>query len=401
MTESILNFLGAGGIAQLSIGELFLTGLVLTQMTIAGVTVYLHRHQAHRALDLHPVVTHLFRFWLWLTTGIVTREWVSIHRKHHAKCETPEDPHSPQVEGLGTVLGQGYELYRKEAGNRETLERYGHLTPDDWLERNLYTRFSSLGITLLLLIDITLFGMAGLVLWAVQMVWIPFWAAGVINGVGHYWGYRNYETPDASRNILPLGLIIGGEELHSNHHAFPSSARFSSKWWEFDLGWMYIRLLSLLRLAKIKRLAPPRAAILEHRETIELETVQAVVRNRMYVMASYARDVIRPVLRQERKQCGDACRQTLRRARGLLVRDTSLINARARERLDRILARFNDLKIVYQYRQQLQSVWAGKAASQEALRTALQEWCQQAEATGITALQEFSRHLRGYSLQPA
>jgi len=401
MTESILNFLGAGGITQFSIGALFLTSLVLTQMTIAGVTIYLHRHQAHRALDLHPVMVHLFRFWLWLTTGIVTREWVAVHRKHHAKCETPDDPHSPQVEGIGTVLWQGYELYRREAGNRATLEHYGHMTPDDWLERHVYARFPSFGIALLLLLDMALFGMAGLVLWAVQMVWIPFWAAGVINGLGHYLGYRNYETPDASRNILPLGLFIGGEELHSNHHAFPSSARFSSKWWEFDLGWMYIRLLSLLRLAKIKRLAPRRAVIVERRESIDLETVRAVVVNRMYVMASYARDVIYPVLRQERKQCGSTCRQTLRRARGLLIRDTSLINARARKRLDSILARFNDLRVVYQYRQQLQSVWTARAASQEALRTALQEWCQQAEATGISALQEFSRRLRGYSLQSA
>jgi stearoyl-CoA desaturase (delta-9 desaturase) len=401
MIETTLNFLGAGGIAQLSIGALLLTGLVLTQVTIAGVTIYLHRHQAHRALDLHPVIAHFFRFWLWMTTGMVTREWVAIHRKHHAKCETPEDPHSPQVRGIGKVLWQGSELYRQEAGNRDTLERYGHLTPDDWLERHVYAHLPWLGITLMLLLDIALFGAAGLVLWAVQMAWIPFWAAGVINGVGHYWGYRNYETADASRNILPLGIFIGGEELHSNHHAFPASARFSSKRWEFDLGWTYIRLLTLLGLAKTRRLAPRRAVILERKQGIDLETVQAVVRNRMYVMASYARDVIRPVLRQERRQCDSSRKRMLRRARSLLIRDASLINARARVRLDQILARFNDLKIVYQYRQQLQSVWASRAASQEMLRKALQDWCQQAEETGITALQEFSRRLRGYSLQPA
>jgi stearoyl-CoA desaturase (delta-9 desaturase) len=401
MIESILNFLGAGGIMQLSIGALLLTGLVLTQVTIAGVTIYLHRHQAHRALDLHPVIAHFFRFWLWMTTGMVTREWVAIHRKHHAKCETPEDPHSPQVRGLGTVLWQGAELYREEAGNRGTLEHYGHLTPDDWLERHVYARLPWLGVTLMLLLDIALFGAAGLVLWAVQMAWIPFWAAGVINGVGHYWGYRNYETADASRNILPLAILIGGEELHSNHHAFPASARFSSKRWEFDLGWSYIRLLTLLGLAKTKRVAPRRAVILERKESIDLETVRAVVMNRMYVMANYARDVIRPVLRQQRSQCDSSCKRVLRRARSLLIRDASLINERARVRLDQILARFNDLKIVYQYRQQLQSVWASKATSQETLRKALQEWCQQAEETGITALQEFSRRLRGYSLQPA
>ena len=401
MIETLLNFLGAGGIAQLSIGALVLTGLLLTQVTIISVTIYLHRHQAHRALDLHPAVTHFFRFWLWLATGTVTKEWVAVHRKHHAKCETEDDPHSPQVRGISKVLWQGYELYKEETDIPETLERYGHMTPDDWLERHVYARYSSLGIVIMLLLDITLFGMAGLALWAVQMVWIPFWAAGVINGIGHYLGYRNYETPDASRNILPFGLFIGGEELHSNHHAFPTSARFSSKWWEFDIGWTFIRVLTLLGLAKIKRLAPQRAVIQARKESIDLETVTAVIRNRMYVMASYARDVIRPVLRAERKQCDDSCKRVLRRARGLLIRDTSLINAHARERLEQILARFNNLKIVYQYRQQLQSVWASKASSQEMLQQALQEWCQQAEETGIAALQEFSQRLRGYSLQTA
>jgi stearoyl-CoA desaturase (Delta-9 desaturase) len=401
MIDTFLNFLGTGGIMQFSIGALLLTGLVLTQVTIIGVTVYLHRHQAHRALDLHPAIAHFFRFWLWMTTGMVTREWVAIHRKHHAKCETAADPHSPQVLGLGKVMWQGAELYRQEAYKRDTLEHYGHLTPDDWLERHLYTRFPMLGVALMLIIDITLFGIAGLVLWAVQMAWIPFWAAGVINGVGHYWGYRNYESADASRNISPWGLIIGGEELHSNHHAFPTSARFSSKWWEFDIGWSIIRLLSLLGLAKVKRVAPRRALILERKDSIDLETVRAVLRYRMLVMASYARDVIRPVLRQQRKHSDDSCKQLLRRARGLLVRDTSLINGRARVRLDQVLARFYDLKIVYQYRQQLQSVWTRKADSHEALRKALQEWCQQAEETGITALQEFSRRLRGYRLQSA
>ena len=400
MIETILNFLAAGGILHLSTGALLLTGLALTQVTIFGVTVFLHRHQAHRALDLNPVIAHFFRFWLWMTTGMVTREWVAIHRKHHAKCETPQDPHSPQVLGLGKVMWQGAELYQQEADNHDTIERYGHLTPDDWLERHLYARFPWLGITLMLLLDVTLFGILGLALWAVQMVWIPFWAAGVINGVGHYWGYRNYESADASRNILPWGLIIGGEELHSNHHAFPTSARFSSKWWEFDIGWSLIRVLSLLGLAKVKRLAPRRALIDECKEHVDLDTVRAVIRGRMFVMASYARDVIRPVLRQQRKHCDSSCKRALRRTRSLLIRDASLINGRARERLDQVFVRFNDLKVVYQYRQQLQSVWTGKAASNEVLCKALQEWCQQAEQTGIAALQDFSQRLRGFSLQP-
>jgi len=400
MIQSILEFLGNGGVMHLSTGALVVAGLALTHVTIASVTIYLHRHQAHRALELHAVIGHFFRFWLWMTTGMVTREWVAIHRKHHAKCETPEDPHSPQVLGIHKVLWQGAELYRQESAKPETLEHYGHLTPDDWLERHVYARFPWLGITLMLVLDLVLFGIPGLVLYAVQMVWIPFWAAGVINGIGHWWGYRNFESPDAARNITPVGIIIGGEELHANHHAFPASARFSSKWWEFDLGWFYIRLLSRMGLARVKKVAP-RPLILAGKDIIDMDTVRAVVVNRMHVMANYAREVIRPVLRQERRQCDDSCRRLLRRARSLLIRDASLINERARGRLEQILARFNDLKIVYQYRQQLQSIWARKAISQENLVKALQDWCQQAEATGIAALQDFSRRLRGYSLQPA
>ncbi|MGD2056828.1 MAG: transposase [Gammaproteobacteria bacterium] len=400
MIHSILDFLGNGGLLHLSTVALVVTGLVLTQVTIAGVTIYLHRHQAHRALELHTAVSHFFRFWLWMTTGMVTREWVAVHRKHHAKCETPDDPHSPQVLGIRKVLWQGAELYRQEAARPETREHYGHLTPDDWLERHVYARFPWLGITLLLALDLVLFGIPGLVLYAVQMVWIPFWAAGVINGIGHWWGYRNYESPDAARNITPVAIIIGGEELHANHHAFPASARFSSRWWEFDLGWFYIRTLSMLGLARVKKVAP-RPLILAGKEIIDMDTVRAVVVNRMHVMAHYAREVIRPVLRQERRQCDDSCRRLLRRARSLLTRDTGLINERARGHLEQILARFNNLKTVYQYRQQLQAIWARKAISQENMIKALQDWCQQAEATGIAALQEFSRRLRGYSLQPA
>ncbi|MGD2137736.1 MAG: fatty acid desaturase [Gammaproteobacteria bacterium] len=398
MIETLLGFLSGGGITRLSTGGLVITALILTHLTIASVTIYLHRHQAHRALDLHPVPSHFFRFWLWLTTGMVTREWVAIHRKHHAKCETPEDPHSPQVLGIRKVLWQGAELYRTETHNSRTLEDYGHYTPDDWLERRLYSRFSGLGVSLMLVLDILLFGIPGLVLWTIQMLWIPFWAAGVINGIGHWWGYRNYETRDASRNILPVGIIIGGEELHANHHAFPASARFSSKWWEFDLGWAWIRLLSLLGMARVKKVAP-RPVIRADKQVIDMDTVRAVVLNRMYVMANYARDVIRPVLRQERRDCGNSCRGLLRKARGLLTRETSLIDEKARSRLEQILNRFRNLRIVYQYRQQLQQVWARKATSQENLLQALQEWCQQAEATGIAALQEFAQRLRGYSLQ--
>jgi len=398
MIDTLFEFLSNGGLTRLSWGGVVLTGLVLTHVTIAGVTIYLHRHQAHRALTLHPMVSHFFRFWLWMTTGMVTREWVAVHRKHHAKCETPDDPHSPQVLGIRKVMWEGSELYRRETANRETLEHYGHLTPDDWLERHLYSRFPWLGITLMLLLDIALFGSLGLVLYAVQMVWIPFWAAGVINGVGHWWGYRNFETPDASHNITPLAILIGGEELHANHHAFPASARFSIKWWEFDLGWIWIRLLALLGLARVKKVAP-RPVIIDGKLSIDRDTVRAVVANRMHVMANYAREVIRPVLKQERQQAEDSCKRTLRRARALLTRETSLIDEAARQRLDSLLEQFSNLRVVYHYRQQLQSVWARKATSQESLIKALQDWCLQAEATGISSLEEFARRLRGYSLQ--
>jgi len=400
MIDSFLEFLGNGGLSRFSWVGVVLTGLVLTHVTIAGVTIYLHRHQAHRALDLHPVISHFFRFWLWMTTGMVTREWVAVHRKHHAKCETPQDPHSPRVLGIRKVMWEGSELYRQAAANRETLEHYGHFTPVDWLERHLYSRFPWLGITLMLALDIALFGSLGVVLYAVQMAWIPFWAAGVINGVGHWWGYRNFETPDASRNITPIALLIGGEELHANHHAFPASARFSIKWWEFDLGWIWIRLLALLGLARVKKVAP-RPVIIAGKYSIDRDTVRAVVVNRMHVMANYAREVIRPVLKQERRQAEGSCKRTLRRARALLTRETSLIDETARQRLDSLLEQFGNLRIVYHYRQQLQSVWARKATSQESLIKALQDWCLQAESTGISSLEAFARRLRGYSLQVA
>jgi stearoyl-CoA desaturase (delta-9 desaturase) len=398
MIDTLLGFLGNGGLTQSSWGGVVLAGLALTHVTIASVTIYLHRHQAHRALDLHPVISHFFRFWLWMTTGMVTREWVAVHRKHHAKCETPEDPHSPQVLGIRKVMWEGSELYRREAANRETLEHYGHLTPGDWLERHVYSRFPWLGVTLMLIVDIALFGSLGLVLYAVQMAWIPFWAAGVINGVGHWWGYRNFETPDASRNITPIAILIGGEELHANHHAFPASARFSVKWWEFDLGWIWIHLLALLGLARVKKVAP-RPVIIAGKYSIDRDTVRAVVANRMHVMANYAREVTRPVLKQERRQAEGSCKRTLRRARFLLTRETSLIDEAARQRLDSLLEQFSNLRVVYHYRQQLQSVWARKATSQESLIKALQDWCLQAEATGISSLEAFARRLRGYSLQ--
>ena len=284
--DLVLDFL-SNGITRASAWQVVIATLVMTHITIAGVTIFLHRCQAHRALDLHAIPSHFFRFWLWLTTGMVTKEWAAIHRKHHAKCETEEDPHSPVTRGIKKVLFEGAELYRAESRNRETIEKYGHGTPDDWIERNLYTKHSALGVALMLVLDVLLFGVIGITVWAVQMMWIPITAAGIINGIGHYWGYRNYNCSDASNNVFPIGILIGGEELHNNHHTFGTSAKLSSKWYEFDIGWMYISILAALGLAKVKKIAPePRFD--REKLVCDLNTLQSVVANRYDVMAKYA-----------------------------------------------------------------------------------------------------------------
>lgn len=388
------------GLLDLPWWGLIIATLLLTHITIVSVTVFLHRAQAHRALELHPAVSHFFRFWLWLTTGMVTREWVAIHRKHHAKCETAADPHSPQIFGIGKVLREGAELYKYEAHNQETLERYGHGTPDDWLERHVY-RHSTLGPTLMALIDLALFGVLGLTVWAVQMMWIPIWAAGVINGIGHYWGYRNFETKDAATNIVPWGILIGGEELHNNHHAFPSSAKLSSdKWWELDIGWGYIRLLQVFRLARVKKIAPT-PHLEPGKQVIDLDTLRAVVLNRLYIMADFARTVALPVLREE-LQKADASRRTfLKRARSALIREEAVLKPQDKVRLENALELSQTLRTVYEYRAQLELLWSRTTASHDKLLAGLQDWCNQAEASGIQCLQDFSRSLRSYTLQPA
>jgi stearoyl-CoA desaturase (delta-9 desaturase) len=388
------------GILDITPWQAVLAALILTHITIIAVTVFLHRSQAHRALDLNPWVSHFFRLWLWLTTGMVTKEWVGIHRKHHAKCETPDDPHSPQVLGLGKVMAEGAELYRTASRDQASIEHYGRGTPDDWVERHVYSRFTWQGLGLMLIIDVLLFGVYGITIWAVQMVWIPFWAAGVINGVGHCYGYRNYESADASTNILPWGIIVGGEELHNNHHAFPSSARLSSKWWEFDIGWFYIRLLSLLGLAKVKKVAP-RPYVIPGKSAVDMDTLKAVIVGRMYVFSRYAQEVLLPVSRAELCHSQRHCRRVARRANRLLVLEGMRIDAGARARLEQLLSQSQQLATVYQYRERLREIWERTAPSQDALLKSLQDWCQQAEATGIQALENFSRNLRGWSLHGA
>lgn len=384
------------GILALPGWAIVVATLVLTHITIAGVTIFFHRHQAHSALTLHPLVSHCFRFWLWLTTGIVTREWVAIHRKHHAKCETAEDPHSPQIFGLKKLLWQGSELYRAEAKNQQTLERYGQGTPDDWLERNLYSRFHSSGITLMLLMDVLCFGVIGITVFAVQMLWIPFWAAGVINGVGHYFGYRNFEVKDASRNIIPWGIVIGGEELHNNHHAYPSSARLSNKWWELDMGWLYIRLMQLVGLAKVRKSAP-RVHSEAGKQLVDLETVRALVRNRFHVIKLYGRKVIRPVLKQEYGRANTYCRLSFRRVRKLMIREDIQLDGRAQALINEVMLQSQAIATVYEFKQKLKALWENSKQNHMKRLEHLQIWCSEAEASGITALEDFAQFIRGYS----
>jgi len=373
--------------------------LALTQVTIACVTIFLHRHQAHRALDLHPIPSHFFRFWLWLATGVVTKEWASIHRKHHAKCETEEDPHSPIILGIKKVLLEGYELYRKEAANKETMERYGHGTSDDWLERNLYSKHSALGILLMLTIDVLLFGPIGLTIWAVQMAWIPVNAAGIINGAGHYWGYRNFQCADSSTNILPLGLFIGGEELHNNHHAYASSAKLSNKWYEFDIGWCYIRILQTLGLAHVKKLAP-QLRLNPAKTVCDMETLQAVIANRYEVTAKYAKSLKKTYseeIARLKLQASDKFDVDMARARQWLHLDENILTPQQKTKLTELIAASPTLEKAYALRQELTAIWQRSTVSKEQLVKQLEDWCHRAESSGIAALQEFSRRLRCYA----
>lgn len=362
--------------------------LALTHITIICVTVFLHRNQAHRALDLHPSVSHFFRFWLWLTTGMETKKWTSIHRKHHAKCETEEDPHSPQIFSLPTVLWKGAELYRHESGNAETMERYGQGTPDDAMEK-FYVRYTNEGKYLMLAVDLLLFGVPGLAIWALQMAWIPFFAAGVVNGIGHYWGYRNFECPDASTNVSPWGVIIGGEELHNNHHTYPTSAKFSVKSWEIDSGWFYIRLFELLGLAKVKRV-PPEPHVLPGKTQIDMETLKAVIINRFQIMARYSKDVILPV-----SESGGVKRGL----KNLLVREPSLLDPSAKQSLAGLLDSNATVQMVYQFKQRLQALWEQRSLKEMELLEALQSWCLEAENSGMMALKEFAAYIRSFTLE--
>jgi stearoyl-CoA desaturase (delta-9 desaturase) len=395
--DAALQWLSHGWLA-LSGWQLLAVTLVLTHITIAAVTIYLHRSQAHRALELHPAVSHFFRFWLWLTTGMVTKEWVAIHRKHHAKCETDDDPHSPVAKGIKTVLLTGSELYRAEAKVQETLDKYGHNTPDDWVERNVYSRYSWQGVGIMLVINLLLFGAIGATVWAVQMLWIPITAAGIINGIGHYWGYRNFEAPDASTNISPWGILIGGEELHNNHHTYPTSAKLSVKPFEFDIGWLYIRTLELAGLAKVRK-TPPKLALGAVKPLADGKTLDAIIANRYEVMAKYAAGLKLAVGaeldRLKAQGAENSARwKDMRLAKAWLHRDDDKIPHRVRPGLANALGDSPKLAKLVLMREELRQLWTRTNVSAEQAVVDLQAWCRKAEESGIAMLQEFSLKLR-------
>lgn len=397
MSDSLLQFL-IGGLTGLVWWELLIVLLVFTQLTIFSVTLYLHRSQAHRGVDFHPVLNHFFRFWTWLTTSMITKEWVAIHRKHHAKVETEEDPHSPQTKGIGNVFWRGVELYREARGQRADIEQYGKGAPDDWVERHVYTPHANLGPTLLLLINATLFGLPGVALWAIQMAWIPFWAAGVINGLGHWWGYRNFESSDTSTNLTPWGVWVGGEELHNNHHAFPSSARFSMRRWEVDIGWIVIKGMEKVRLAKVLRVAPT----LDIRPNIavpDADTLKALLSHRFQAMTDYQRNVLKPALREEAAQAGAKLRALLpRKLRRGLVDDGRWLKPDAREQLRNWVSQRPRISALVEHRARLSALLEARSHDAAERLKALQAWCHEAEASGIRVLQEYSARLKGYAL---
>ena len=395
--DGLISWLAAG-LIETTWWQVVLFTLVTTHITIAAVTIFLHRAQAHRALDLHAIPSHFFRLWLWLTTGMVTKEWVAIHRKHHAKCETVDDPHSPQTRGIKTVLLTGSELYRTEAKNQETLAKFGHGTPDDWIERNLYSRYSWQGVGLTLIVDLMLFGAIGAAVWAVQMLWIPITAAGIINGIGHWWGYRNFEAPDASTNVSPWGIIIGGEELHNNHHTYPTSAKLSVKSYEFDIGWMYIRGLEMLGLAKVRK-TPPTLKLGSIQPVADSKTLEAIIANRYEVMAKYAKQ-LRGVCRAELTRLkAEGAQNTakwadMRLAKRWLHRDDDKIPQDVKAQVANVCAQNAALAKLVAMREELRQLWTRTNVSAEQLVADLQAWCKKAEESGIAALQEFALKLR-------
>jgi stearoyl-CoA desaturase (delta-9 desaturase) len=370
---------------------------VMVQLMLLGVTLYLHRDQSHGGLMLHPVLRHFFRFWLWFSSGTVTRQWVAVHRRHHAFADLPGDPHSPAVFGLKRVLLEGYELYAEAARDPKILANYGRGTPDDWLEHNLYGRFSKVGISLFVVLQLVMFGVPAILMLGVQLIAQPFLGAGVINGLGHRVGYRSFEIPNAATNILPWGVLIGGEELHNNHHAFPSSPRFAVQAWEIDMGWLFICLFRALGLARVGNLAPI-PTIVSERAGIDADTVRALITNRMHVLRDFRRGVIRPVFRMVMKRERVAVHAY--RSSQLLVRHPKLLDERACQELRELLDRYEVLRTVVEFRDRLQQIWDETSASHGRALEQLRELCTQAEGSSILALRQFALRLRSYAPTP-
>ena len=394
MLDSVLDFLMTGLTHMTWVGKLVYM-LVVTQLTIFTVTIFYHRCQTHRGVDLHPIIQHFFRFWGWLTTGMVIKEWVAIHRKHHAKVETVDDPHSPMIYGIKKVFWDGVSLYRDASENKQDMEQYGRGTPDDWIERNVYGGHPYWGPTLMLFISFALFGVIGVAMWAVQMIWIPFWAAGFVNGVGHWAGYRNFESADTARNLIPWGFWIGGEELHNNHHAFPSSAKFALRKWEFDIGWAVICALRSVGLAKVLRVAPT----LDVRPNVNLpdaETLRAVLTHRFQAMTDYYRGVIVPTLREEAQHAGESIKAMPRRVRRALADGGRWLDGEGHDKLQAVLAKRPTLRTVVEFRTRLVALMEQRGAEQTL--KGLQQWIAEAEQSGIRALQEFAAKLKGYAI---
>jgi len=397
MLDTVLDFAARGLFSQASWGTWITYFVVVTQLTIFSVTLYLHRSQTHRGVDFHPLLAHFFRFWAWLTTAMVTKQWVAIHRKHHAQTETAEDPHSPVVHGIGKVLLEGVDLYRVACRDASIMDKYGMGTPNDWIERAVYARAPSMGPTLMLLVNFALFGAVGVAIWALQMIWIPFWAAGVVNGLGHWWGYRNFESADTSTNLSPWGLIIGGEELHNNHHAFPSSAKFALRKFEFDIGWAAIRLFETLRLAKVLRVAPA----LDLRANVPLpdgETIKALLSHRFHVMSDYFSGVIVPILREEAAHAGASIKSMPRKLRKALANGGRWLDSHSRERLEAVVRERPLLATVCEFRARLAALTERNGRNAEAMLESVKQWCHEAESSGIRVLADFAARLKGYRI---
>jgi stearoyl-CoA desaturase (delta-9 desaturase) len=359
--------------------------LVMTHISIVAVTLYLHRCQAHRSFSMHPALAHFFRFWLWLTTGTVTKEWAAVHRKHHGRSEGADDPHSPMQHGLWTVLIKGYELYKKETLNNETLSQFGAGTPDDWIERKIYTPYSSLGILILLFINYFLFGLLGVSCWFIQMLWMPFFSAGVINGIAHYYGYRNFDSADSAVNISPIGILIGGEELHNNHHAFPSSPKLSVKSWEFDIGWFYLKIFEFFNLVHLKKNNSPIETA-----SSEISLITKLLSKKTTLMTDFSKKVINPLIQLHLKN------NSTKKIKLKNLLKLSYWRAHQKENLEHYMGQLNEigtLKEVLEIWERFNKLWENRNCSNSELILQVKTWMTDALSLNIQPLSNFVQSL--------